>query len=151
MTAKRRREFKQTKIEIIPMIDTMFFLLVFFILASLNVIDVKGSQVSLPESTTKDAQSQAKLTITVKRDQEILINKERKIEKGDNVGNALLQAMQGQTDSKTGMPLSPVNAVVVINADRRAPYSLIRRCIEEARMVRFRKFSIATDPKFGVE
>lgn len=148
---RKRRDFKHTKIEIIPMIDTMFFLLVFFILASLNVIDIKGSQVNLPDSINKDQQAPAKLTITVKQNQEILINKERKIEQGDNIGAALLQQMQGQVDSKTGLPLRVQDAVVVINADRRAPYSLIRRCIEEARRVRFVKFSIATDPKFGVQ
>jgi biopolymer transport protein ExbD len=33
MQFKQRRELKRTKIEIIPMIDTIFFLLVFFMLS----------------------------------------------------------------------------------------------------------------------
>ena len=48
MRFSTRRELKRTKIEIIPMIDTMFFLLVFFILASLSIIDLRGLNLELP-------------------------------------------------------------------------------------------------------
>jgi len=41
---------KRLHIEIIPMIDVMMFLLVFFILISLNVIPALGIKTSLPES-----------------------------------------------------------------------------------------------------
>ena len=50
MRFRASREIKHTKIEIIPMIDTMFFLLVFFILASLNIIDLRGINIELPPS-----------------------------------------------------------------------------------------------------
>ena len=50
MRLARHREVKETKIEIIPMIDTMFFLLVFFILASLNILDLRGLNLELPAS-----------------------------------------------------------------------------------------------------
>ena len=51
MRFTERRELKKTKIEIIPMIDTMFFLLVFFILASLEIIDLRGLNLNLPSAT----------------------------------------------------------------------------------------------------
>ncbi len=148
--ALRRRELKKTKIEIIPMIDTMFFLLVFFILASLNVIDMKGSQVDLPDSANQDRQSRSLLTVTIKRDQSITVNKDRVVAQDESIGAVLLQQMAGMVDPQTGNPLRADSAIVVINADRKAPYALIRRCIDQARLVRFRKFSIATDPKFGI-
>jgi len=148
MTSKRR-ELKKTKIEIIPMIDTMFFLLVFFILASLNVIDVKGTQVDLPDSRNQDQQAKAMLAITIKRDQTITINRERVVAPGENVGNVLMQQLGEVKDSGNGAPLRADDTIVVINADRKAPYALVRRCIDEARLARFRKSSIATDPLFG--
>jgi len=148
--ALRRRELKKTKIEIIPMIDTMFFLLVFFILASLNVIDMKGSQVDLPDSANQDRQNRSMLTVTIKRDQSITVNKDRLVALDESIGAVLLQQMAGMVDPATGNPLRADAAIVVINADRKAPYALIRRCIDQARLVRFRKFSIATDPKFGL-
>ena len=53
MRFRASREMKHTKIEIIPMIDTMFFLLVFFILASLNIIERSGSEIELPSSAKR--------------------------------------------------------------------------------------------------
>lgn len=144
----KRREFKKTKIEIIPMIDTMFFLLVFFILASLNVIDMKGAQVKLPASTNQDRQVQAKITLTIRENGDMVVNKTEVVHKVEELPDYLVQQLQGQVDANN-LPLTPENAVVVINADRKAHYSVVRNCIDAARRVKFRKFSIATDPKFG--
>ena len=54
MQFRRRRAMKHTKIEIIPMIDTMFFLLVFFILTSLNLVKLTVLNVNLPEATPEN-------------------------------------------------------------------------------------------------
>ncbi len=148
MAFRRRREIKQTKIEIIPMIDTMFFLLVFFILASLNVIDMKGSRVDLPDSVNQDAQARAKVTITITKDQKVSVNQGKAIGQGGSLGSELLSALT--SDSASGaITVRPEDAIVVINADSKAPYSIIRKVVDQARQVRFRKFSIATDPKLG--
>jgi len=42
---------KKPRIEIIPMIDVMMFLLVFFVLISLNVIPALGLKTKLPQSS----------------------------------------------------------------------------------------------------
>jgi biopolymer transport protein ExbD len=148
MAFRRRREIKQTKIEIIPMIDTMFFLLVFFILASLNVIDMKGSRVDLPDSVNQDAQARAKVTITITKDQKVSVNQGKVIGQGGSLGSELLSALT--SDAANGaITVRPEDAIVVINADSKAPYSIIRKVVDQARQVRFRKFSIATDPKLG--
>ena len=52
MQFQRQRELKRTKIEIIPMIDTMFFLLVFFMLSSLALARLNGFPVNLPRAST---------------------------------------------------------------------------------------------------
>ena len=144
----KRRELKKTKIEIIPMIDTMFFLLVFFILASLNVIDMKGAQVKLPTSTNQDRQAIAQVTVTLRENGEMVVNKSFTAKNLDDLQGILVQELQGKVDSNN-LPLTPENAIIVINADRRTRYSYVRDCIDAARRVKFRKFSIATDPKFG--
>jgi biopolymer transport protein ExbD len=41
-------EMKKARIEIIPMIDAIFFLLVFFMFSSLSMIKMKGANVNLP-------------------------------------------------------------------------------------------------------
>jgi len=48
-------QVKKGRIEIIPMIDVMMFLLVFFVLISLNVIPAFGIRTQLPNSTQTQA------------------------------------------------------------------------------------------------
>src|SRR5579862_8031474 len=76
MEFKRRRELKRTKIEIIPMIDTMFFLLVFFMLSSLALTRLNGLPVNLPHASTAPKQAPNDLTITVDKEQRVYVNKE---------------------------------------------------------------------------
>ena len=42
------RETKKARVEIIPMIDAIFFLLVFFMYSSLSMVKMKGMGVSIP-------------------------------------------------------------------------------------------------------
>lgn len=54
----------KARIEIIPMIDVMMFLLVFFVLISQNVIPALGVRTKLPEaSQTDDLRSQTKRAV----------------------------------------------------------------------------------------
>lgn len=58
---------KKARIEIIPMIDVMMFLLVFFVLISLNVIPALGIKTTLPGSAQPDklqVQKHAVVTIS---------------------------------------------------------------------------------------
>lgn len=47
----------RARIEIIPMIDVMMFLLVFFVLISLNVIPAQGIKTRLPQSSHSEHQN----------------------------------------------------------------------------------------------
>ena len=46
------REVKKPRVEIIPMIDTIFFLLVFFMITSLSMVKMKAMSVSLPRGVS---------------------------------------------------------------------------------------------------
>ena len=48
----QRAELKKARIEIIPMIDTIFFLLVYFMITSLSMVQMSAKKVALPVSTT---------------------------------------------------------------------------------------------------
>jgi biopolymer transport protein ExbD len=52
MRAWPARTRKSARIEIIPMIDVMMFLLVFFVLISLNALPALGLRVALPTAAT---------------------------------------------------------------------------------------------------
>jgi biopolymer transport protein ExbD len=61
----RRPEPKKARIEIIPMIDTVFFLLVFFMIASLAMTKMTGMPVQLPKSATAQAKPVVKVMVTI--------------------------------------------------------------------------------------
>ena len=48
----QRRSGRKARIEIIPMIDTIFFLLVFFMMATLSMSHYSGLPVNLPKAAT---------------------------------------------------------------------------------------------------
>lgn len=49
MRLKDRRAFSKPEVMIIPMIDIMFFLLVFFMLSTLYMVDLKTIPVNMPK------------------------------------------------------------------------------------------------------
>ena len=56
---------RKARIEIIPMIDIMFFLLVFFIMVTLRMIPDSGVTSRLPTSTTAQAIPKPQITLAV--------------------------------------------------------------------------------------
>ncbi|WP_321931672.1 ExbD/TolR family protein [Paraburkholderia guartelaensis] len=61
-------EARKARIEIIPMIDIMFFLLVFFIMITLHMIPNAGLATRLPSSSTAQALPPPKITVTLTDD-----------------------------------------------------------------------------------
>lgn len=59
----KEEESERPRIEIIPMIDVMMFLLVFFVLVSLNVLPTSGIKANLPGSAAPDRLDEAKVVV----------------------------------------------------------------------------------------
>lgn len=136
MQFKQRRELKRARIEIIPMIDTMFFLLVFFMLSSLALTKLNGLPVNLPQSATAPKQAPAELTITVDRNQKLYVNKVP----------VSFETLEPKLVESAGRGADLGQATVIINADASVPHGLVVRCIDGARSVGIVKFAIATAP-----
>ena len=66
-------EQRKARIEIIPMIDIMFFLLVFFIMITLRMIPATGISSQLPQSSTAQSLPHPKLLIVLQADGQIQI------------------------------------------------------------------------------
>ena len=60
-------ETRKARIEIIPMIDIMFFLLVFFVMITLHMIPDAGIASRLPTSSTAQAMPKPQITLAVDR------------------------------------------------------------------------------------
>ncbi|RYX85978.1 biopolymer transporter ExbD [bacterium] len=102
----RKPEMKKARIEIIPMIDAIFFLLVFFMFSSLSMIRMRGANVSLPAGqngkSTAGTGETPKLIVSVTNSGAYFLNKK-------SISRQTLQkSLQDEVSARS-------NAVVVVN------------------------------------
>lgn len=136
MKFKRRSELKRTKIEIIPMVDTMFFLLVFFMLSSLALSKLVAMPVDLPKAgSASRVQDDNNLALTVDEQGQIFIDREPVAVDG------LAEKIKSAAGSRALADLT-----LVINADQKSSHGLVVQCIDKARLAGVAKFAIATQP-----
>jgi biopolymer transport protein ExbD len=129
------RASRRARIEIIPLIDIIFFLLATFIMVSLSMIQDHGIPVNLPVASTgspQERQDYASVSITV--DSRYLFNKEPVSKE---------QLIDRLAELKTNDP----EARVYINADAKAEFGLAVSILDEARKMGIAKIAIETRPK----
>ncbi len=69
---------KHARIEIIPLIDIMFFLLASFMMVSLSQVHMKGVKVNLPTGLTGDTQTKREyVSLSVDKDGQIYFDKDK--------------------------------------------------------------------------
>ena len=74
MRLRNIRDFERPSIMIIPMIDIMFFLLVFFMMTSLSMVDLHSLGVQLPRASAAQTQPSAQYVVTLKADGSLWLN-----------------------------------------------------------------------------
>jgi len=127
----RQRPVKKARIEIIPMIDVIFFLLVFFMVTSLAMTRINSIPVALPKTSSSPQALKQSVILTVRKDGQILVNKSPVTL--ETLGNQLAYAMRDDPQ-----------AAVVVNADEGAGYGLVVRVMDKAKQIGVRKFALAT-------
>ena len=128
----RQRPVKRVRIEIIPMIDVIFFLLVFFMVTSLAMTRINSVKVVLPKTSGKPQNIQQNIILTVRKDGTLLVNKATVTL--DSLGPQLVALMQ-----------SNPQAVVIVNADEGASYGTVVEAMDKAKEVGVRKFALAVE------
>src|SRR5260370_10961498 len=98
------------------MIDTMFFLLVFFMLSSLALARLNGFPVNLPRATTAPKQPPTELTITIDKNQRIFVN---------NMAVTAADLATALAQKAGGLKADLSNATVIINSDTNDLHGLI--------------------------
>jgi len=133
-----RQEYKRARIEIVPMIDTIFFLLVFFMIASLAMTRQTGLPVNLPKARAASRDPVAKITITLTRGGGLYVDKTEV--SLANLGAVLQQQLGGNP-----------RAVIVINADKMVRHGRVIAAMDEAKRAGATRMVIATRPPDGQE
>ncbi|MBC8135561.1 MAG: biopolymer transporter ExbD [Fibrella sp.] len=70
-------EPKRGRIEIIPMIDAIFFLLVYFIMTSLSLTQMETHGINLPESRTASVKTENKIVVSVTKKGDLFLEASR--------------------------------------------------------------------------
>ncbi|MFM2412968.1 MAG: hypothetical protein RJB05_144 [Armatimonadota bacterium] len=145
MRFRASREIKKTKIEIIPMIDTMFFLLVFFILASLNIIDLRGINIELPPSSMVKAPVRdprdIKLEVEIDANGNKYVNNGKKVAADQSISKELLAAVVKQFGRQpSAQDLSVMT--VIIAPDETTFHEHVISAIDDSRSVKIGKFAV---------
>ena len=129
MKLRRSRKPKKGRIEIIPMIDVMFFLLATFMLASLSMQNLHSLTVNLPQGHAAPMQAKTPVTLTITPDSRIFLDK-------TPVSlNGLVSTL------KTMLPNA--DASVIVAADSNAPNGITVQAMLKAREAGAQHFLIA--------
>jgi biopolymer transport protein ExbD len=128
MKLRRSRSYRRGRIEIIPMIDVMFFLLVTFMLASLSMQSLNSLTVNLPQGDAPNLQHKEPVTMTVTKDSHVFLDKTPVTL--DTLAFALKPMLQGDPG-------------VVVNADAGAPEGTVVEAMLPARRAGVEHFLIA--------
>ncbi len=127
------REKSQPLVMIIPMIDIMLFLLVFFMLSTIYMVQTNNFQVNLPQSETASGENKPNpISITVMKSGEILFDDTKILTK--NLPPLVQHALQKNND-----------AIFVIYGDRETQYEKIVKVLELLKKSGVRHISIATE------
>ena len=130
----QRRSIKKARIEIIPMIDTIFFLLVFFMISTLSMSQFKGMPVNLPKAAAGQQAPAESAAITIDKDGRLFLNQQA-IDKAD-----LAEALRQELAKNAEM-------LVVINADDGVQHGQVVEVMDVARGANVAKRAIAVKPK----
>jgi biopolymer transport protein ExbD len=139
MAGGGRRGKKGARIDIIPLIDIIFFLLATFIMVSLSMSKNQGVQVSLPGASSAqslgDNQEMDKaVTLSVNDKGEVFFNKDKIL--------ITQLPMKLQT-----YKLTAKDPKVIINSDGAADFKFVVAVLDEVRKIGIAKVGINTDKK----
>jgi biopolymer transport protein ExbD len=128
---------RRARIEIIPLIDIMFFLLATFVMVSLSMVKNQGVPVKLPVASTSAPQDRKDYTsITVDQKGDFFFNKEP-IARAD-LGPRLQQLKATQEDPK-----------IFINGDGKTEFNNVVAVLDETRKAGISKVAIETKKPDG--
>lgn len=132
MKLRSLRVERQPKLMIIPMIDIIFFLLVFFMMSTLYMVEQRTLPVNLPQAATAQSDLSKNVAITVARDGTIYIDQEQIPQE---LFKARIQAqMARQADT-----------AFVLKADKQAEYGRVVLVLDELKALGIKKVAVATE------
>ena len=130
MRLRDRRAFGKPEVVIISMIDIMFFLLVFFIMSTLYMVNVKTVDVNLPKAQSAQTQLNVTYLVTVRKDGSLWLE--------DQPIDADTLVQQARMESQKNPRFA-----VVVRADGDMNYSGVMELLDRFRQAGITRFGLA--------
>ena len=131
MKLKTGFEAKKARIEMLPLIDIVFLLLVFFIYAMLSMVVHRGFKVDLPQATTAEIDRKDYLSITVDKNNRILLDKTE----------ILLRNLSDEVTAK-----AVKGTKIFINGDKEADLGVVINVLDTLRRDEIKEVYFETEP-----
>ena len=134
MKMRAYRVESSPKLMIIPMIDIIFFLLVFFMMSTLNMVYQKSLPINLPISSAAQQDITTPVTVSVTETGRIQLDQE------ELPLETLAARMRGKLASQPQIP-------VILRADQAAEHGKVVAVMDQLKTAGVQKLAIATQPK----
>lgn len=132
MRLRERRAFTKPEVMIIPMIDIMFFLLVFFMMSTLYMVNLKTVGVDMPQAVHAEQQTKVNYVVTMKKDGTLWLE-DKEIDKDTLIKGAQQEQKRNPTFS------------IVIRADQTLDYGQVMVLLDELKGAGISHFGLAAE------
>ena len=129
---RRKRVITPPEIMLSPMIDMIFLLLVFFIVSTMYMSEIKTIPIRQPEAQNSETVSKSNFSVTIKKDGSVYLDEDQ-IDVDLLVSNA---AMESKRDASFS---------VIIRADGEANYKLVIELMDKLKGAGVTRYGLATD------
>jgi biopolymer transport protein ExbD len=129
---------KGPRIEMIPLIDVVFLILVFLIYAILSMVIHRGFKVDLPQATTAEIDKEDYVSITVDKENRILLNKEEVLLDKEEV---LIDNLSEEIRTKVEKGVK-----IFINGDKEADLGVVINVLDILRRDEIKEVYFETQP-----
>ncbi len=134
MKLRNLRSERQPKLMIIPMIDIIFFLLVFFIMSTLYMVDQQIIPVNLPQAASAQNEKTRSVPVVVAKDGRVLFEQE------DIPLELIKKRVQLEMNKQS-------DVVFILHSDKQAEYGKVVAVLDEMKQAGAHRVAIATERK----
>ncbi len=132
--AFRRKQHDEVRVDLTPMVDVVFLLLIFFMIST-TFVDSQGIDINLPRSS-------AKKQISAPKQVKVYLNKDGRI----SVDKKEMKLAQLKR-YLAGFSSRAAKTTFVLMADKQSYHGRVVEVMDAARDAGFRKLAIATKPR----
>jgi len=127
-------ENKSARIELIPLIDIIFLLLVFFIYSMLSMVVYRGIPIVLPVADSLETEKGETLVITIDEKGDVFVDQEF------IPGDELLSSLNKERAAFPGK-------TAIISGHKGSPYGTFVDVLDDVRLAGFQKVSMEAVPR----